>query len=285
MSDPIKTALDTIKAGKELSPHPFADIFPPMEGVELAALGEDIKANGLREPIWLYEDKIIDGRNRYKAVIKAGVGHRMKEENFRVYTGTDPLKFVISANVLRRHLNESQRALIAAKVANIKLGDNQHKPGGISVERAAEMFSVSAASIAVAKDVVEKAAPEIIENVQKGTLRLGRINKDVLTKPKDQQAAELDRIKEARKAEAKGRRDATKANQPKASSQSKANQALVALDEFKKKWQSFNEMQRRGFVASFKDEIAELLDAVRLQEEMIGGGSPNLETQIAVQPH
>jgi ParB-like chromosome segregation protein Spo0J len=271
----------------ELTDHPLAEIFPLMEAEEFNALVDDIKANGLREPITTFENKILDGRNRYRAVIKAGLQSRLKDEkDFRLYTGNDPVGFVISANVLRRHLNESQRALIAAKVVTIKLGDNQHKPGGISVEKVSELFSVSAASIAVAKDVVVKAAPEIIDDVKNGKLRLGRINKDVLTKPKDQQAAELERLKDERVAKAKANREAAKSNQPKASGPSKANQALVALDDFKKKWQSFNDMQRRSFVASFKDEIAELLDAVRLQEEMIGGGSPNLETQIiSVQAH
>jgi len=127
----------------ELSDHPLADIFPLMGGEEFKTLGEDIKANGLREPIWLFEGKILDGRNRYRAVNK----YTLKEENFRTYTGSDPLGFVVSANLHRRHLTESQRAVIAAGIATRKLGDNQYnKAAGIKNEQAAKMLNVSEAT-------------------------------------------------------------------------------------------------------------------------------------------
>ncbi len=48
--------------------HPVANIFPLMGEAELDALAEDIRANGLREPVWLHRDgRIVDGRNRWLA--------------------------------------------------------------------------------------------------------------------------------------------------------------------------------------------------------------------------
>ena len=89
--------------------HPLAEMFPLMEGAELKALAADIGAHGLVEPIILYEDKILDGRNRYLACREAGV-----EPTYRpLLSCDDPLAFVVSANLHRRHLtSEQKRALI-----------------------------------------------------------------------------------------------------------------------------------------------------------------------------
>ena len=52
--------------------HPYADIFPLLEGPAFDALVEDIRERGQQEPIWLYEGKILDGRNRYRALQQLG---------------------------------------------------------------------------------------------------------------------------------------------------------------------------------------------------------------------
>jgi hypothetical protein len=86
-------------AGKfNYPPHPIAAIFPLLDpaSAEFLALVEDIKENGLREPITLYEDKILDGRNRYLALTISG--REIEKHTFRPYYGNDPIGFVLSAN-------------------------------------------------------------------------------------------------------------------------------------------------------------------------------------------
>jgi len=86
----------------------------------------DIAEHGLREPIWLHEGQIIDGRNRYRACIEA-----RREPEFRAYEGEHLVPFVVSLNLHRRHLNESQRAMVAGKLANL--------PDGVRVDRSANL--------------------------------------------------------------------------------------------------------------------------------------------------
>ncbi len=53
--------------------HPIAAIFPMMSDAEMTSLTKDIKENGQSEPIWIFENQIIDGRNLYLACQKLGI--------------------------------------------------------------------------------------------------------------------------------------------------------------------------------------------------------------------
>jgi ParB-like chromosome segregation protein Spo0J len=95
--------------------HPLADIFPMIEGSDLAALVTDIDARGLIEPIVLFEGMILDGRNRYEAAKRAKI--KFTEQSFRQLSeGQDPKAYVISANIHRRHLNAEQKRDLLAQL-------------------------------------------------------------------------------------------------------------------------------------------------------------------------
>jgi len=49
--------------------HQIANIFPMMGEEELLVLADDIMENGfgLHQPIVVYEERILDGRNQYRA--------------------------------------------------------------------------------------------------------------------------------------------------------------------------------------------------------------------------
>jgi len=87
-----------------------ANIFPLMEGDQYEQFKSDIAANGLLEAIWLHPDgSIIDGRNRHRACLELGI-----EPRFRTWSDTGSLvSFVVSLNLMRRHMNEGQKAMAA----------------------------------------------------------------------------------------------------------------------------------------------------------------------------
>ncbi|MDQ6701987.1 MAG: hypothetical protein M3Z96_02190 [Pseudomonadota bacterium] len=145
--------------------HPIASIFPQLEGHEFNVLVADIRDHGLRQRIVLYEGAIIDGRNRYRACLEAGI-----EPRFEVFNGADPLAFVVSLNLARRHLSESQRAMVAAKIVTLKDGQRSDLVQGLPIGRAAEMLNIGGRSVARAKSVLGEGIPELGAEVERGAV-------------------------------------------------------------------------------------------------------------------
>lgn len=92
--------------------HEFANLYPLMQGTEFDDLCASILKSGLLHEITLFEDKIIDGRNRYNACIQAGVIPRYKQYN-GLTTPDGLLEYVQNENEQRRHLTSGQLAAIA----------------------------------------------------------------------------------------------------------------------------------------------------------------------------
>jgi N6-adenosine-specific RNA methylase IME4/stress response protein YsnF len=92
--------------------HEVANIFPLLEGEEYRSLVEDIKINGLLNPIWTYKNEIIDGRNRFKACRELNI-----EPKYQEWNGNGSLVgFVLSLNLHRRHLTPSQKSVVAIDI-------------------------------------------------------------------------------------------------------------------------------------------------------------------------
>lgn len=168
-----------------LDSHPAADAFPLMSDVELNDLADDIRARGLEYPILLDEEnRILDGRNRFIACEKADV-----EPEFDVYRGDDPVGTVISLNLTRRHLSESQRAMVASRLASLKQGQKKsNTPIGVSKRDAAEKLNVGAGSMDRARAVQKSGSAELNRAVDVGDVSLGAAS-ELLILPKQEQTS------------------------------------------------------------------------------------------------
>lgn len=153
--------------GNRMEYHQVTELFPKMSDEDIAALTADIAAHGQHQPIVLHEGKIIDGRHRHQACVKAGVPPK-----FTDYTGDDPIAYVISLNLQRRHLDESQRAMVAAKVAAMKQGARTDLApiGAMSDAGAARLLNVGERSVERAKAVRRNAVPEVVAAVEQGAV-------------------------------------------------------------------------------------------------------------------
>jgi ParB-like chromosome segregation protein Spo0J len=189
--------------GAEFRLHPSAELFPAMSEEELAELADDIKLNGLREPVWVHQDgSIIDGRNRYLACERAGI-----VPNCKVYPGDDEsiLAFVVSRNLHRRHLTTAQKAAIAAELSNRKRGDTlkqgseaSREASGVSDAEAAKLMGVSEASVERAK-ALKRDAPDLHTKVKDGKMKPAEARREAekrrppeaTQEPKEQSKAEM----------------------------------------------------------------------------------------------
>lgn len=174
--------------------HPVANIFPLMSGKDFEELTEDIRANGLHESIWLYEGKIIDGRNRYLACVAADI-----TPTYRTWDGRGSLvSFVVSLNLHRRHLTVSQRAVVSLDVmpmleaeAKERYNATVGRPSklveifppitapGKAREHAAAMFDVNSRYIQDAKKL-QSVAPDLVDRIRGGELSIGEAKREVI---------------------------------------------------------------------------------------------------------
>ena len=193
--------------------HPAADLFPMVEGDEFRELCADVKERGLAQPITIWTDgTLLDGRNRLMACFETN-----QEVLIDEYLGTDPVQFSLSANLHRRHLSAGQRACVGLKVLEllqpaakerIAEAGRSAAPGRPAEKASADLRDLSSAPASqprppsptsadqrkstaqAAKAVgaspraveqaarVERSAPDLLPQVQAGTMALDRAHRE-----------------------------------------------------------------------------------------------------------
>ena len=175
-----------------LGVHPYADAWPWLSDDEIADLAEDIKVNGLRNPVVMYDGLILDGRNRTAACGRAGV-----QATYVEFKGTDDeaLAFVQSVNGARRHQSKGSLAaswalsmLAAGKRENGRWAQGSQNSANSRGE--AEMFRVCG--------VIADHAPSLLLEVRDDQRSLH----DALRQAERVRDAELDLLAEQERIEA-----------------------------------------------------------------------------------
>jgi ParB-like chromosome segregation protein Spo0J len=162
----------TASTKPDLEFHPLAEMFPLIGDDELRELGEDIRKNGLCEPITLYEGKILDGRNRYLAAKL--IGQTLADKAFRqLPADMDPRAFVISENIQRRHLTAEQKRELLAKL--IKADPSRSDRAIASV---AKVDNKTVAGVRAKLEVTEEIPQTPTRTDKTGTKRPGRKKKN-----------------------------------------------------------------------------------------------------------
>jgi len=155
--------------------HPLCTLFPRLVGAEFEMLKADIAAHGQRESIVVHAGFILDGGNRYRACVEVGVEPALKE-----FTGDNPVSFVLSANLHRRHLTPGQQAAI---VASAQDWSRAHSIGGdrksdqaatLPLDSVADRAAQSGASERTQRmaDSVARQSPDLARQVAHGEISL-----------------------------------------------------------------------------------------------------------------
>jgi ParB-like chromosome segregation protein Spo0J len=140
--------------------HPVAEkVLPLMKADEFAHLVKSIKAHGQFDPISVVEHEgdwvILDGVCREIACGIAGV-----EPNYKKITVDDPCSYWMSANLMRTHLSEFQRAMADACLTVPDEDEESYDHDQLPPP------------IVVARYVRAHASPAYVEAVIKGTMQL-----------------------------------------------------------------------------------------------------------------
>jgi hypothetical protein len=200
-----------------LASHPFAELFPPLNGDAFLEFVEDIRENGIRDQIVTLNDQILDGRNRFNALryltesgelLGEGWGHRKGEAlfadaldppqgwfcNFNQTLNGEPLAWVLSKNLARRHLTDDQRRMIAARLVNMKQGrpadDETSQVANITRERAAQLLAADIPGVDRARSVLSHADADVVAAVDEGKLSVSAAS-SIAKLPAEEQPAAL----------------------------------------------------------------------------------------------
>jgi len=183
----------------------YERLLPKMSEEEFAELKASIKTDGQHYAIVVNEDlEVLDGHHRYRACTELGI-----EPDFEVRKFDDKLlekKFVIEANIRRRHLNNFQLVEMAVPLLEIEkaLAKKRQSKGGKNgrdiqlglapedakpdlkakaAEVVAKKVGLSTRTLERGKRIMQDASEEDKQRLREGKASIAQIYREVVTQP------------------------------------------------------------------------------------------------------
>ncbi len=176
----------------------YTNLLSPLTKEEYVSLKSSIQKNGLYKPIIVNRNgKILDGYHRFKACKELGI-----EPKYDVKYFEDPLlekRFVIEANLLRRQLNDFQKAELVypleeierelakqRQLSHLKRGNkfpsssNELNGKGQARDIVAKKAGLKSTTYYRAKTIIDKAPEKVKERVRKGQISISRAYKSII---------------------------------------------------------------------------------------------------------
>lgn len=181
----------------------YDKLLPKMSEEEFVELKKSIHTEGQHYPIIVNEDlEVLDGHHRFRACVELDI-----EPDFEVRKFDDKLlekKFVIEANLRRRHLNNFQLVELAVPLLEIEkvlakkrqskggkdgrdmqLGlasdDAETKPKSKATEVVAKKVGVSTRTFERGKKIIEKATEDEKQKLRDGKTSISKVYQEIVS--------------------------------------------------------------------------------------------------------
>ena len=113
----------------------FEDLIPPLSADEYRQLEENILSDGIRDPLVLWGDILVDGHNRYHIAQKHGLEFETVQKAFS--SETEAIHWIILNQFGRRNLSAYDRSILALKLKPVIAAEAKQQ----QVRKSAEFVS------------------------------------------------------------------------------------------------------------------------------------------------
>jgi len=150
----------------------IVELLPMMSEEEYGMLKADIKENGIKEPLVVFNKEVVDGRHRYLAAKELKIKDVPVKEIEEPEEGLET--YVLSLNLSRRHLNAGQRVLVYLETRMVC----QHTKK-VSADTICKMAGVSINTVKRVKYIIKYGNDNEKELIRSGKAEVKTVQREI----------------------------------------------------------------------------------------------------------